>query len=743
MADYEPDQQNAPGFSWDILETVTIWRGMADEIEDAGLEAWGRPSGRSLPGFDHSGDWDYGILASIMGGLNVQTQDSCRGRDSNGNYTEDFKEAVERIVSQYRMAGASSLLFVQVTTSSSADNSNAIAPEKAFGCAMVGWAYPEVEAVTLWPAIGDQESIDRAEEFLQLRDQALDNQTNLPAPQPVPKPQSAPGSIFTVPGRIEAEDYKTGGEGVGYHDNDAGNVGGEYRSDDVDIQSTSDNGGGYEVMRIAGGEWLAFDVEVTQGGTYNVTARVASGSDRTKSFHVEIGGQDVTGDMSFDDSQGYDSFVDVTVEGVSLTAGRHELRLVMHTGYFSFNHLDLVLSEPVKESPLLVGAGSDLTITLPEYATLGGTFNYDGLPNPPGAFSIQWSQVRGPGSASFADAAAVDTIATFSHPGDYVLKLTVDDGNLSSSDQVTVTVTSALDPTVAPTPVPDAPPDEEPLEGPEGVAFYDGSPFTYVTNPRTDTVQVFNSGGALVNQWGGPGSGEGQFNNPSGIVINHDNGFVYIADTGNHRVQMFDTAGGFITQWGGPGEGEGQFNSPSGIAINPDSGFVYVADTGNNRVQAFNANGGFITQWGSSGRGNGELREPTGIAFNPLDGKVYVADTGNNRIQVFLSVGAYDSRWGRKGSERGRLLSPGGILVHPVSGSLYVADSGNHRIQVFDRLGNVLFAWGVEGGTPSEFRNPVGLSADPGSGRIYIADSGNQRIQVFSQGGTFAFGWSP
>jgi DNA-binding beta-propeller fold protein YncE len=480
VADYEPDQENAPGFSWDISETVTIWRGMADEMEDAGLEAWGRPSGRSLPGFDHSGDWDYGILASIMGGLNVQTQSSC----SNGN----FDSALQYLVAQYQGNGATSDLFVEVSVDEG--QSDTVSPEEALQCAELAWAFAEVDGIALW---WSYPSVNLAEEFLILREKLLGAD--------IPDSQTGDGPIPTPP--------------------------------------------------------LA----------------------------------------------------------------------------------------PV--------------------------------------------------------------------------------------------------PTVAPTPVPDNPPDEEPLEGPEGVAFYDGSPFTYVTNPRTDTVQVFNSGGALVNQWGGPGSGEGQFNNPSGIVINQDNGFVYIADTGNHRVQMFDTAGGFITQWGGPGEGEGQFNSPSGIAINPDSGFVYVADTGNNRVQAFNANGGFITQWGSSGRGNGELREPTGIAFNPLDGKVYVADTGNNRIQVFLSVGAYDSRWGRKGSERGRLLSPGGILVHPVSGSLYVADSGNHRIQVFDRLGEYLFEWGGEGGAQGQFRNPVELSADPGSGRIYIADSGNQRIQVFSQGGTFAFGWSP
>jgi hypothetical protein len=364
---YEPNRVNEPEFTWNSPESDQNMKQAAKLINQAGLEPWGKPSGRWADGRDHYRDSDYGVWANIMadGGQNVQTQGSCRDRDGNGKYTEDFREAVDSIVSQYRTAGASARLIVQVTTSSSAANTNAISPDKAFECAMAGWAYPEVEAVTLWSAIGDQESIDRAEKFLQLRDQAVGNHDVPPTPQPTPAPQPTPTPLpdstksFEIPGRIEAEEYKDGDEGVGYHDNDAGNAGGEYRSDDVDIQSTSDNGGGYKVMRTGGGEWLAYDVKVSQSGTYNVTARVASGSDRTKSFHVEVDGQDVTGAVSFNDSQGYDAFVDVKVKNVSLNAGRHELRFVMHTGYFSFNYLDLVLSANTAPSVSIVSPGQD------------------------------------------------------------------------------------------------------------------------------------------------------------------------------------------------------------------------------------------------------------------------------------------------------------------------------------------------------------------------------------------------
>ncbi len=94
---------------------------------------------------------------------------------------------------------------------------------------------------------------------------------------------------------------------------------------------------------------------------------------------------------------------------------------------------------PVNQAPV-VNAGTDQTITLPAGASLDGTVSDDGLPEPPGAVSTTWSQVSGPGTVTFANASAVDTTATFSAAGTYVLRLTADDSLLSTSDEVTITV---------------------------------------------------------------------------------------------------------------------------------------------------------------------------------------------------------------------------------------------------------------------------------------------------------------
>lgn len=97
---------------------------------------------------------------------------------------------------------------------------------------------------------------------------------------------------------------------------------------------------------------------------------------------------------------------------------------------------------PVNQAPV-VSAGPDSSITLPGIATLDGTITDDGLPVGPAQITSHWSQVSGPGTATFADDSATDTTASFSQAGTYVLRLTADDGELAASDDVVVTVADA------------------------------------------------------------------------------------------------------------------------------------------------------------------------------------------------------------------------------------------------------------------------------------------------------------
>lgn len=71
-------------------------------------------------------------------------------------------------------------------------------------------------------------------------------------------PVDAVPSVINLPGRFQAEDYKVGGEGVGYHDTTVGNSGGAYRTDNVDIQTCTDGTSCYNINYIRSGEWLAY-----------------------------------------------------------------------------------------------------------------------------------------------------------------------------------------------------------------------------------------------------------------------------------------------------------------------------------------------------------------------------------------------------------------------------------------------------------------------------------------------------
>ena len=107
----------------------------------------------------------------------------------------------------------------------------------------------------------------------------------------------------------------------------------------------------------------------------------------------------------------------------------------------------------------VVNAGADQSVSIPDGATLDGTVTDDGLPNPPGYPTTLWTKQTGPGIVTFDDPLAVDTTASFSEAGTYVLRLTAHDGEFMTYDELVVAVAGEGDPNVPPEPnIPPAPP---------------------------------------------------------------------------------------------------------------------------------------------------------------------------------------------------------------------------------------------------------------------------------------------
>ncbi|CAM9131675.1 unnamed protein product, partial [Laminaria digitata] len=152
------------------------------------------------------------------------------------------------------------------------------------------------------------------------------------------------GVPATIPGKIQAEKFDMGGEGVGYSDTTAENKpNGVFRPDEaVDIDPL---GAGYNIGWIRAGEFLRYTVDVTTDvGAFAFKFRVGSGTS-TGSFQVVSGGtgcDDYTTDLSglvlVPNTGAYNTYQDVEVSGQGdggLDAGSNTIWLCMLS--FAFN----------------------------------------------------------------------------------------------------------------------------------------------------------------------------------------------------------------------------------------------------------------------------------------------------------------------------------------------------------------------------------------------------------------------
>jgi hypothetical protein len=144
-----------------------------------------------------------------------------------------------------------------------------------------------------------------------------------------------------IPGRIEAEEYDLGGEGLAYHEaNTNGNEGkATFRNDEVDIETTQDNEGAFNVGYTLKGEWLEYSVVVAASGKYDLEVRIAAEGDG-KTFHIEMDGVDVTGPVNLPNTGGWQTWQTVTLNDISLIQGEHIMRIAFDTDYMNLNYVE-------------------------------------------------------------------------------------------------------------------------------------------------------------------------------------------------------------------------------------------------------------------------------------------------------------------------------------------------------------------------------------------------------------------
>ncbi|WP_440950858.1 PKD domain-containing protein [Methanosphaerula subterraneus] len=138
-----------------------------------------------------------------------------------------------------------------------------------------------------------------------------------------------------LPGILQAEDYDVGGEGIAYHDTTAGNEGGAYRQDDVDLE-VLDTDHSPSVGWTRAGEWLAYTMNIGTAGTYDAGFRVATSHDGSS---IKVYLDDGTTPIATVNvpNTGYSAAFQTVSVPVTLPAGAHRLKFSFPTDYVNLN----------------------------------------------------------------------------------------------------------------------------------------------------------------------------------------------------------------------------------------------------------------------------------------------------------------------------------------------------------------------------------------------------------------------
>jgi hypothetical protein len=135
------------------------------------------------------------------------------------------------------------------------------------------------------------------------------------------------GSYFPVPGKIEAEYFS--------------------QMSGVDIETTSDVGGGLNVGWIDDGDWIEFEVAVLKSGIYSAEFRTAKLTDDYQGLvYVNLDGQRLSRFL-VPGTNGWQNWTTISCP-LTLQSGSHQFRLHAQVGGWNLNWIDIKLAERVE-----------------------------------------------------------------------------------------------------------------------------------------------------------------------------------------------------------------------------------------------------------------------------------------------------------------------------------------------------------------------------------------------------------
>jgi DNA-binding beta-propeller fold protein YncE len=209
--------------------------------------------------------------------------------------------------------------------------------------------------------------------------------------------------------------------------------------------------------------------------------------------------------------------------------------------------------------------------------------------------------------------------------------------------------------------------------------WIDAADRVYIADCGDHTLRIFSAGGELLQTIGAPhakGSDGQPFNQPT-RVVRHPSGELMVSDGyGQCFLHRLSADGELLQTWGGPGSGPGQYTLPHNIFAAPDGRLLAVDREPNNRIQILAPDGTFIEEW--KGRPT-----PCGI-FIDAEGIVYLAEGGG--VSVLTLEGRLLTQWVVQGGPSNRPHGAHGIWVDR-HGDIYVGEVGvENLIHKFQRV---------------------------------------------------------
>jgi hypothetical protein len=194
-------------------------------------------------------------------------------------------------------------------------------------------------------------------------------------------PGEAPygGIAPQVTGTVQAANYDTGGQGVGYHVSSVNGTANGYRSDGTDLETTGDTtdttgtGAGYDLGWTGGGQWTRYTVNAAGAGTYAVNLRLASPNGVADGLHIaNLAGTNLSGNINVPATGGWQNWTTVTAT-LTLPAGTQTLVVDQDNGGWNVHAMNFAPSGVTSSWFEVVNQSSGLCATAAGGSTANGT----------------------------------------------------------------------------------------------------------------------------------------------------------------------------------------------------------------------------------------------------------------------------------------------------------------------------------------------------------------------------------